>query len=322
MKRSFAALMLLLIPALMTSCWKTGEDWSLCGVDDNFILKFRVQDGTDQTFQNEIKSVDVFLFDADKYYLDHKRVDKSELDVFKGVTFTVTPGIYHVVCWANVASNSRISAMDGNSNFENSFIEIVKPQTGNPRTGCPIYYAPYKTPITRAGSGGLTRADDDYSIYSVEVVANTETVKELTFAKVHRSVQVYIKGYENTDLYDGKCPVVEQTNDGGKFNFLLHADLTPLDLEQQSMFGDTPSGQMHTAGFFSALIPVRNDMFVYLYHPTSGNILATVNLEQFIAAHNITDDSYIPIQLTFDPFDASVSINMPSWMDNPIVPDL
>lgn len=322
MKRSFAALMLLLIPALMTSCWKTGEDWSLCGVDDNFVLKFRVQDGTDLTFQKDIKSVDVFLFNADKLFLEHKNVDKSELTEFKGVTFTVTPGTYYVVCWANVDSYSRMSAMDGNSNYENSYIEIVKPNDGPATTGSPIYYAPYKIPVTRSGFSGLTRADDDYSIYSVEVLANKETVKELTFAKVHRSVQVYVKGYENTDLYDGKSPVVKQTNDGGKYNFLLHADLTPFNLEQPSVFDLTEDGEMYAAEFFSALIPVRDDMFVYLYHPTQGNILATVNLEQFIAKNKITDDSLIAIMLTFDPFDASVSISMPSWMDNPIVPDL
>lgn len=313
--------MLLLIPALMTSCWKTGEDWSLCGVDDNFTLKFRVQDGTDLTFQNNIYSVDVFLFDADKYFLEHKQVDKSELDVFKGVTFTVTPGTYHVVCWANIDNNSRISAMDENSNYENTYIEIVKPAVGLAPTGSPLYYAPYKTPVTRAAYSGLTRADDEYTIYSVEVLANKETVKELTFAKVHRSVQVYIKGYENTDIYDGKGPDVKQTNAGGKYNFLLHADLTPLDLEQSTIFGTTVNGDMYSAEFFSALIPVRDDMHVYLYHPTTGNLLASVNLEQYIAATNITDDSVIPILFTFDPLDASVSITMPSWLDNQIVPE-
>lgn len=317
MKRSFAAIiMLLLIPALVTSCWKTGEDWSLCGVDDNFVLKFRVQDGSDLTFQNNINSVDVFLFGADKNFLDHKLVDKSELDEFKGVTFTVTPGIYHVVCWANVGNNSRYSAMDSNSNYENSYIEISSTESGDP-----IYYAPYKTPVTRSGISGLTRADDDYAIYSVEVLPNAETVKELTFAKVHRTVQVYMLKYEDTNIYDGEAPVVEQDYAGGKYNFLLKADLTPKTLRQTSVFGPVQNNDMHSAEFYSSLIPITSDMEVNIFHPTSGDNLAKINLEQYVADQNITDDSVIPIMVIFN-MDASVSIKLPPWVDNEIVPGL
>lgn len=322
MKRSFAALLLLFIPALMTCCWKTGEDWSLCGVDDNFILRFSSQDGDDMTFQNDIKSVNVFIFDADKHYLTHKQVDKSDLDEFCGITFSIPPGIYHVVCWANVDSNSRLSDMDMNCNYENSCLEIMKPSSGLAANGSPIYYAPYKTPTSRSGASEFTRTDNDYSLYEIEVSADNKTEKELFFAKVHRTVQVYIKGYENTELYDGKCPLVRQTNGSGKYDFLLRADPTPFDLEQATAFGETENGEMHIAEFFSPLIPIRNDMNIDVFHPTQGNVLVSVNLEQFIAANNISDDSVVPIQLTFDPLSASVSITMPKWLNNDVVPDL
>ena len=313
MKRYFAALLLLIIPAMVTSCWKTGEDWSLCGVDDNFTLVFRLEEGSGETFADKIGTVDVILFDSSKQLYDYKRLNRSALDIFNGVTFTVDPGTYYVVCWANISDNSRLSELDENSNFENSFVEIV-----SAATGCPIYYAPYKTPVARA----VTRADIDYTIYEVNVLPQKETVKELRFAKVHRTVQVYVKGFENLKDYDGENPFVERINISGKYDFLLRADLTPRNLKMRSYPVTVNNEDMLLAQFYTALVPVTDNMDINIRYGTDDRISTTVNLKQYITSNNITDDSVVPILVTYDEIDASVSVSLPSWAHNSVDPEI
>ncbi len=313
MTRRFSALILLLIPAIITSCWKTDEDWSLCAADENLLLRFRVQGVADADFDEYIDAVDVFLFDAGHNFLEARRVSETAADGSHTTTFSVVPGTYHVVAWGNITANSRHSVMGAASNFENSFIEIASSETG-----CPIYYAPYKTPGIHPDFAASTRADEpDYSSYSVEVLPATQTVKELVFAKAHRKVEVFLTGYENTDLWDGKSPGVEKIGAGGKYDFLLRAHLTPVTLNRRTVRETVDSRAMFTTAFHSALIPLRSDMEVNIYHPTTGEELATVNLEEYVAENNITDDSYIPILFSFD-LDANVSVSMPSWNENPI----
>ncbi len=314
MTRRFSALILLLIPAIITSCWKTGEDWSLCGTDDNLLLVFRVQGVADAEFDEHIDVVDVFLFDADRNFLETKRVSEAAADGSHSTTFSVPPGTYHVVCWGNVTDNSRLSEMDGTNNFENSFIEIASAETG-----CPIYYAPYKTPEIHPDHIDATRAgeDTDYSAYAVEALPNTQTVKELVFAKAHRKVEVFLSGYENTALWDGHAPMVEKSGAGGRYDFLLRAYLTPVNLNRRTTREMVGGGDMFTTAFHSALVPLTDEMAVAIQHPTTGEELATVNLEEYVAENDIADDSYIPIHFAFD-LNADVSVSLPSWIDNRI----
>jgi hypothetical protein len=319
MKKSVSISMLLLIPALVTSCWLTDEDWSLCPTDtpqpDNLTLKFRVHNTVNAEFEEHIDNVDVFLFGADRFYLEQRQALQSEADGSRSASFTVTPGIYHVVCWANVGDNSRISPMGENSNFENSFVEIAGTETGDP-----VYDAPYKAPQTRSAlslNTPNTRADGDYDIYAVEVLPNTHTVKELVFVKVHRKIDLFISGYELTDGYDGLGPLVEKTNASWRFDFLLRPHGVPMSLKRASMQQTVNEKEMYTTHIISALVPLTDDQNINIIHPSTGETLATVNLAQYISANNITDDTYIPIHIAFG-MDAAVKITMPSWIDIPI----
>jgi hypothetical protein len=300
MKKNFAVILLLsLVSMLAVSCIREGAD--LCEAE--LTLKFHLTDTPDEAFTEHIQSVDVFLFDAEGNFHLHKRLERAELDEFPGTTFRLAPGTYHAVCWANASDNTRISEMSGGSTFENSYAGIVSAATGDR-----VWYAPHNS---------------DGAIPAVEVPIG-KSVHEITFTKVHRTVQVYIEGYEDTELYDGKPPVVKQIGAGGQYDFLLRPDPTRLTLEQTSSYGETDGGIMYRADFHSMRVPVRSDMEVVLYHPTTGEVLARVNLEQYMAENDITDDSFIPILFTFntapDPgsMNTWVTIGLPDWLDNPV----
>jgi hypothetical protein len=306
MKKNFAIILLLsLFSMLAVSCIREGAD--LCEAE--LTLRFHLMDAPDEEFTEQIQSVDVFLFDAERNFHVHKRIERAELAEFLGTTFLLTPGTYHAVCWANVGDNTMISEMDIEATPENSYTEILSAATGDR-----LWYAPDKT----------GKATGDYQIHAAEVPIG-KAVHQMTFTRVHRTVQVYIQGYEDTELYDGKPPVVKQIGAGGQYDFLLRPDPTRLTLEQTSVYGETDGGMMYQADFHSMRIPIRSDMEVILLHPTTGEVLASENLEQYIAEYDITDDSFIPILFTFssnpDPgsMDTWVSVSMPYWLDNSVV---
>jgi hypothetical protein len=242
------------------------------------------------------------------------------LDGFPGTTFSLDPGTYYAVCWANADEHSQFSEMDAGSAFESAFIRIASDATDDP-----IYYAAVKSPAGCAGDAG--GGDGDYALDAVEVPYG-HTVRDMEFVKAHRVVQVYIQGYEYTALYDGKAPVVKMTGANDKFDFLLHPDLNPVAFEQASTPVQTDRGLIYRVDFYSKLVPLRDDMEVILYHPTTGERLAGANLKQYVQDNGIADDSLIPILFTFTcapkpdcSTDTQVTVTLPLWQDNPVEVD-
>jgi hypothetical protein len=305
MKRNSVIILLLSLFSMhAVSCVQEGVD--LCEAE--LTLKFHLTGAPDETFGDHIQSVDVFLFDAEGNFYTRKRLERAELDEFLGTTFRLASGTYHAVCWANAGENTEFSEMNTGATLENSYAGIARAATGDR-----IWYAPKK-------NGSPT---GDYTIHAVDVPIG-KTVHEMTFTPVYRTVQVYIEGYEQTELYDGKPPVVEQLGAGGRYDFLLRPDPTPFTLEQTVAYREIVRGTMHGADFYSMRVPIRSDMEVVLYHPTTGEVLERVNLQQYMARNNITDDSFIPILFTFsaapDPgsMDTQVTVSMPDWLDNSV----
>jgi hypothetical protein len=307
MKRDLAIFILSLITMLTaTSCIKEGAE--LCEAE--LTLKFHLTETPDEKFGEYIGSVEVFLFDDAKNLHTHKRLERAELDRFLGTTFSLDPGTYYAVCWANADEHSQFSEMDAGSAFESAFIRIDSDDTDDP-----IYYAAVKAPASRSGNEG-NGGDGDYELQAVDVPYG-HTVRDLEFVKAHRVVQVYIQGYEYTQYYDGKAPVVKRTGASDKFDFLLHPDLNPVAFEQTSTPVQTNWGLMYRVDFYSKLVPLQDDMEVTLFHPTTGERIAGVNLKQYVQDNGIKDDSVIPILFVFS-MDAQVTVTLPSWQNNPV----
>jgi hypothetical protein len=312
-------ILLLTAAALSTSCWQTDQNLSLCPpdetLDNNLELRFRVQNVPDSEFEEYIDRVEVFLFDADKNYLETALLSGSgEGRGGGGLTanFTLAPGTYHVVCWGNLNGNSRKCGMDETSNFENSFVEIASAETGDP-----VYYTPYKTSLVRAATRSLDAPETRYDIYTVNIPPGTRTVKELVFVKVHRKVELFMDGHAPVSKANGCGPHVEHCGATGRFDFLLRRQCEGITLKRASQQRLVEGREMFTTDIISQLVPLTGSEEVHIYHPETGALAATVNLEQFVEENKIADTSYIPVHIVFG-VDASVSVSVPAWLANEI----
>ena len=314
--------MLLLISLLATSCWKVDEDWSLC--EERLVVDMSLEGVPDAKFTDHIDVVDVWLLDADLEFLQTRRLSSAMLEESLQTIFEVAPGTYHVVCWANAGNNTRISFTKGH--ILDGHIELVSSETGDP-----LYYAPGKTPEPYPGS--RTGADEpDYSLYRAEVVAGTVTVKEMVFVKAHRTVEVFISGWEYLSF--GGVPVVERNRAGDWYDNLLRYDATHTLNFKRSASPVTIDGiRYYSTKFHSALIPLEGETKqVWLSDPATGKPITDpdtyVDLKQYVTENDIEDDSYIPIYYRFTEGggpkpgegNASVNIELPPWNNHNVEP--
>jgi hypothetical protein len=299
-KNSVILLLLSLLSTLALSCVRDGAD--VCEAE--LTLRFHIEQRPDAEFVEHIQSVEVFLFDSVGNIHTRRRLERGDLDESLTTTFVLDPGRYHAICWANEGDNTDIlstAETEDGLTIDNGYIEIVTAATGDK-----IWYTPDRNADT-----------------AVEVPIG-KTLREMTFTKVHRTVEVYVRYDDDiAALFEGRLPVVRMVGAGGRYDFRLNPDLTPITLEQTTVDARTPEGTMPRAEFHSKRVPVRSDMDVVLCHPISGAVLATQNLEQYIASENITDDSFISIMFEGfrpegAPMDVWVTVGLPPWLDNPV----
>jgi hypothetical protein len=156
-----------------------------------------------------------------------------------------------------------------------------------------------------------------YEIYTVTVLPATRTVKELVLVKVHRKVEVFASGYVPVSRAGGPGPVVEHCGAVGRFDFLLRRQCSGITLKRPSQQRVVNGEDMFTADIISKLVPLTSSDRVHIYHPVTGELAASVNLEQFVLENRIADTSYIPIHVVFG-LNAAVSVTVPGWMENEI----
>jgi hypothetical protein len=256
------------------------------------------------------------LFDTDHEFIEHRTVTAPLPDGSWGADFTVASGAYHVMCWAN-AEVSQLPTLSVGDLMDDAKITVA--QTG--RTDSRIYYAPAKDASLRATARSTTRQTTNYNIYRVYAPQGERTTKQMDFARAHRTVEVFISGYETSSYYDGNAPIVERSGARANYNFLLDAAPTNMTFRQTGTTPATPTHYTLSATFHSALTPLQGDGWVSIYHPTTNALIDQVKIEDYITTNNIADDSYVPIHFIFG-MSPNVTITMPSWIGNPITPEI
>lgn len=313
MKRYMIAAWLLLL-ALTTGC-SIDQDYSLCAVDDNCVLLFKLLDGEGNYFPDKIDNVTVVLYDAQNNYILHRTVDRSALEIFSGVKLTVEPGDYRVVCWGNVSAASQLHGLNTAGTFTTAYLETVSGVSG-----CALYYGPRSVPKTKAAPGS-TRSED-YTIYQVHIPNNGVTQKEVYFTRAHRAVKVYVQGYEIHPDYDNEHPAVQLTNVPHRYDFFLNAASTCKHY-QTGMSAYTIT-RAETASFGQINAPIADfadNMIVNIRRSSDNTVLASVNLKQYVEdnASSIDDINEIEILFKFDS-QANVTISMPTWKEVEVNP--
>ncbi len=320
MKPCFVISTLILATLLATSCWRVDEDWSVCEVPGGGLeLCFHIDGMPDARFGDHIRSVEVWLYDADLNALQTRTLSRAMLAESLKTTFEVDPGTYHVVCWANVGDNTRVPTRVGNLSEHN--LSLASPETGDP-----LWYAPKTTPRPQTSHP----EQPDLSHYRAEVTAGKTTVKDMTFVKAHRTVEVFVSGWEYLRL--GGVPTVERSGAGGWYDYLLRYNTaTTFGLRRTTSLITVDGVNYLSTKFHSALIPIAEETGpVWLTDSATGKHVSDpdtqVDLRQWVATHKITDDSYIPIHYKFtgggDSGEGGVSVNMelPPWSNHNVTP--
>lgn len=294
---------------LLTGCYK--QDYSLCGVDNNLVLSFKIEDGTRSgatDFAAKINSVDAVVFDADNRYVTSRRVTNEQLQVAPETKFTVAPGTYRIVCWANVSpERTSIPSFGPGMTLGECHVATISNQSG-----CPLWYAPNKS-VGNSNDNALT--DQDYKKYEALVTLGAVTEKEMIFTRAHRTVNVYILNYKH-----GKS-AVELTNIPDRYDFWLQTYNTRKNYQKTTESVTTPDGQMELASFNAPITDFANDMQVHLKDPVEFLRTDGVNLKEWIDANidKIKDINEINILFKYNP-NGSVTIMVPSWTSKDVGP--
>lgn len=309
MKRYYAA-PLLAIVLLLSGCFK--QDYSDCTTPDNLVLKLDLKDDSGESrFSQNINSIYAVVYDTGNRYVAHAEVAKNALNQFAGVTFSVEPGDYRVVCWGNIDGNTAVRDME--LGFAESYLETVSGATGSA-----LYYAPKKepaerdTPITRSG-------DTDYSSYTVNVPAGRVTTHDVEFGRAHRKVKVYLKGYHTE--HEAAVPTVKINNQPLKTDFFLRTDESRRSYQSQPVPVTVQEGNMIASSFCMPVAPLTNEMTVEVVRASDSEIVASVDLKQYVEDNSgKIDDIYEFGVLIYFTLNGHVEVSVPGWSGGSLTP--
>lgn len=309
MKRYFAAV-LLLIPVLFSGCFK--QDLSLCGVDENLTLVFELTDGNSGILADKIDKLDIVLYNRESQFLERITVLKSDFSDQNKVRVTVEPGEYYVVAWGNVGDFSTINP---NGSFATGYLE-----TTSEMSGCPLYYGPRTTAKTKSGVAS-TRADDD--IYYVKVPQGSKVEKEIKLVRAHRTVRVWLKGFEKLHTHDGVMPNVQLTNIPYKYDFYLNTDAARKNFQRgvEDSAEANSSVTLRRATFSAPIVDFEDPMMIYIKCGQTGdNLVDPISLKEFVENNTIADINDFDVLITAVA-DAQVTVTLPNWDEEEVKPN-
>jgi hypothetical protein len=304
MKKSILLLAMTMLTLLLPGCIDE-QNLDKCPMDVTLTFDY-LENGVDR-FGRDINTVDVFIFDANGVFLFTQRVNKSELNAFQGVHLSLLPGDYQVVCWANVTDHSVFSNLvPGVTTIEEAYIQISSTATGDA-----LYFAP------GAGSGQL--GDN-----TLHVEPQESTTKNMDFVRAYRRINVYIKGIEYTQNGSVNAPSVDANHLWSMYSF-GESPSNKMNLTQNAVYTSTDDGMMYLASFYSDLGVITTDMEIVVTNAL-GQVVATINLWQYLAEHPGMGSDDIDILITFtllnNGLDLGVSITVPNWGSVIVKPNL
>jgi hypothetical protein len=324
MKNKTKDILLLFFILLVFNGGCVNDNMSSC-LDDNMRLSFSLYSYPKDSarFMNRIRSVDVFVFDSDSFFVTSKRVTRTEMTRagFIGTYLSLFPGNYLVACWANADSSTEISHME---KCETLLAQTFVSMSAVP--GDSLYYAPARV-HSYSGTGALASPGGNLmpdTLYSVEVAYGEQRQKAVEFIRAYRSINTFIKGYGGTKV-DIRPPVVELSEISTLYDFEYH---TIISTEKKSF---TKTAQLATqnfpgidwspmvARFYTVFEKITNDIQVRVLDPATGQQLGFVRLGSYLEDHPEIDRDDIDILFEFTD-NTCIGVTVPPWIRDEIDP--
>lgn len=282
---------LLFLLCMFTACIR--EDMSKCRECEGIVLNFEYSN-----FPDKINKVNIGIFDNEGCLVESRQIDKELLLDFQGVKLGLDAGSYTAICWANAFHNTQIKGFVPNSKLED--IEVSNPKCGTSatvHTNDSLFYGKHTFTIP---------ADRKY----------TGTVK---FIPAHIRFKICIKGLD----VKNDMPYIRISKLMPAYDFEMrtcgeYTDYLPL------MKSDNTNNQWYTRSDVLRF-DYENSISVDLINSLENNILATVDICSFVKEYNISLDKnkevIIPILITFENGDISITPRIAIWDENIVTPE-
>ncbi len=291
----------------LNSC--INDDLADCPPTTNVTLLFRYSyDSPKDIFAQHVGNVDVNVFDMQGGFVTSLRCNEPQLAVLQGVRLKLKPGTYRVVCWGNVFDHSQITR----GNLFSEFLMLhTDRSTSLSDSDDPLFYAP------RINDVGNPDAD----IFTITVPAEGAVEKTIDFTSAHNTVEVFVTGFS-----DGikTCPQIEMTNLVSAYDFSMQPSTDSLMTYRQTTGRtETRATTYAVTTFYTALFQQDNNIDIHITRPSTGALLYTINLKQYLADNSITlhstDCDYIPILVEFN--DLGVVAKVTPWDKISVTPE-
>ncbi|WP_321331001.1 FimB/Mfa2 family fimbrial subunit [uncultured Bacteroides sp.] len=288
---------LFLLSALLAGC----TEIDLSG-NKNITLQFQyTADGTTDVLADYIGSVTLFVYDAETgKFIQSVKVDNAELLKNKSVNLLLDPGMYDIICWGNVEDNTAFSNVSSGES-EAMLTHLHADSEQKIKTNDPLYY----------GKVILT-------------VPSTleETNATVSFQCAHIDVWVYVKGITDLSASGQNIPpIVCISNLYPAYSFSMQTQGEPLSYYPESAYRED---KLVSMAHCSVLRFTENTSAkLSLYKGSTGELLDTVSISQFIADNqiNISSKEEVAIPLLVEYGSLGITIKIPNWDEVSTAPE-
>lgn len=302
-------LLSLLLTATGCSYEIESDDCPLDPDENNVILRFDLRDKDAQDIFNEnIDHVEVFAFDEAGKFVSSQPVTKAQLTSFRGTYFTLRPGVYSFVAWANHGDKCTASPMqEGVTHIDDCCMDHITTDNCDK-----LFFGPGISLVrgTRAGNQPLRLTVPQKGIVD-------ETMQ---LGHAHKVINVLVQDYRDGGI-TGILPQTQLTGVWRGYDFSMgFLKDSPLTLTQQTVPVTTPDGDMAHSRFVVTSFDDDNTIILHLKNP-AGTSDYQVVLNEYIDANQIEleVEIVIPIVIKYN-MDTSITIYLPSWGEQGIIP--
>ncbi len=287
-----------LLAIAATSCIR--EDLDECLSTNHLLLSYK-GDGTTEIFPDKICRVEMFVFDAENRCVNSSLLSQHEVATRTAMLPPLKAGDYRIICLGNThttRTDGTASGDYGRMIFAAADYFDRKTVSGNDS----LYYASTSYTVLPYGNGH-------------EEADRTQTIE---FASAHYDLLVEAVGIPDPDERAGALPTLEVCG------------VKPCTDFENRACGETTDYLLETQ-YEAGMLSARTNIMRHKNHEAvdvrlrsaAGDLLAEVNLAEFLAAHPVIDCSkhevLIPIRIEFK--SGNITIGLPEWYIEQVQPE-
>lgn len=271
----------------------------------NVSIEFSLLDDRgNEVFGSDISTVELGIYNDEDILVLTKHISQEELNEFRGIKLMLEPGTYHIAGWGNIGENTHHKGVIAPHAY-GSHVTYQSIVSGVVTDADKVYHAPKNEP-------------NNFKSIVVDPVSGYAGVLE--FKPAHRTIKVYVEGYNGT-------PKIELLNlpeglqwlgmgwltalDGSRLK--LNASKTTVPTEHESILYDH-------AAFDAFHFDADNDIILNIADDSTSESAFAITLNEIFEETGFPSGITISVMVTFTP--AGVEVGIPNWENHKVDPEL